>query len=348
MQTIKIGIIGLGAMGAKHLSVYSSIPQTKVVGITDINLERAKTFSEKYGNIPFFNDYEKMIEKTKPDAVVIAVPDAAHAKPVKTALAVGVHVLVEKPLATSLTDANDMIAFAKECNKILMVNFTHRWVPAYFKAKQVARTGELGEIVMAYAKKNDPINVVRQWPWLKDSSPAAFLSSHDIDLVRWFLGCEAKSVFARGHKSVLKKEFGYDTWDCIQASVEFENGAITVFESSFIYPAKFPTYTDSYIQLSFEKGVIQMPRLSEGFEIATNESYELPKIGIAIDYDGDIQGAFRMAAEHFIHCVVTGEEPITSGWHSRQVSEIVEGIHRSLDSGKIISLPITDSENSNV
>lgn len=139
---------------------------------------------------------------------------------------------------------------------------------------------------------------------------------------------------------MLKKELGYDTWDCVQASVEFESGAIATFESCFIYPDKFPTYTDSYLQLTFEHGVIQMPRLSEGFEIATDQAYELPKIGISIEYDGEIQGAFRMAANHFIHCIETGEEPITSGWHSRQVSEIVEGIHRSLRTGKIVSLPI--------
>ncbi len=337
---IRMGIIGLGAMGIKHLAVYHAMPDVEVVAIVDMNYEHAKKVSAQYGGIPFYASYDEMFQDKVVDAVAIAVPDAAHVGPVMAALNVGAHVLIEKPLATTLSDADALITMAKEKNKILMVNYTHRWVPAYYKAKQALREGAMGPIAMVYTKKNDPKNVVERWPWLRNSSPAAFLSSHDIDLVRWFLGCEAVSVFARGYKRVLKKEMGFDTWDCIQASVAFESGAIAVFESCFIYPDKFPTYTDSFIQLTMEHGVIRMPRLAEGFEIATDASFELPKLGISFDYDGNIQGAFRMAAQHFIHCIQTGEEPITSGWHARQVSEIVEGIHRSLQTGTVISLPI--------
>lgn len=343
MNRIRVAVIGLGAMGMKHLAVYNAMPDTEVVAIADLNVDHARQVSERFNNIPYFRTYEELLATVKVDAVAIAVPDAAHVPPVKAALAAGAHVLIEKPLATSLSDADEMIRYAKEQDRILMVNYTHRWVPAYYTAKQAIQTGDLGPIAMVYTKKNDPKSVVERWPWLKDSTPAAFLSSHDIDLVRWYIGCEAKSVFARGYKRVLKRELGFDTWDCVQASVEFENGTIATFESCFIYPDKFPTCTDSYIQLTFEHGVIQMPRLSEGFELATDHAYELPKIGITVDYDGNVQGAFRMAAEHFIHCIKTGEEPITSGWHARQVSEIVEGIHRSLNTGAVIQLPIVDA-----
>lgn len=153
MSAIKIAIIGLGAMGMKHLSVYSSMPNTEVVAIADVNVMHAKTVSEQFGGIPYFGSYEEMFEKTKVDAAVIAVPDAAHVPPVTAALAAGAHVLVEKPLATSLADADAMIRDAKKREKILMVNFTHRWVPAYYRAKQVSQKGELGPIAMIYAKK---------------------------------------------------------------------------------------------------------------------------------------------------------------------------------------------------
>ena len=343
MENIRIGIIGLGAMGAKHLSVYSSLPDVTVVGISDFNEALCRSLSGKYGGIPYYTDYRKMLDEQKPEAVAIAVPDAAHYKPVMDCLAADCHVLIEKPLAVTLADADEMIGYAAKQNKILMVNFSHRWVASYFNANKISKSGDLGNIVMVYAKKNDPISVIKTWPWLKDSSPSAFLSSHDIDLVRWFMGCEVKSVFARGHKSILRKKLGYEnTWDCIQASVEFENSAIAVFESSFVYPSGFPTCTDSYIQLNFEDGVIRIPRLSEGLEIATEDGFELPKLGIAVDFDGEIYGAFRMAGEHFIQCIRNGETPLTSGKNARQVAEIVEAIHRSLDTGRVISLPLEE------
>lgn len=342
MDRIRIAIIGLGTMGMKHFQSYKNMADAEIVAVVDFNEARAKQVSEENGNIPYFTSYEEMLAQIKPEAVAIAVPDAAHVEPVEASLKAGAHVLIEKPLATKLSDSDYLIDLAKKQNRILMVNYTHRWVPAYYNAKVELRKGKMGQVAMVYAKKNDPIYVVRNWPWLKDSSPAAFLSSHDIDLVRWFIGCEAVSVYARGHKGVLKKEYNIDTWDCIQASVEFENGAIAVFESCFIYPEKFPTYTDSFIQLTMEHGVIRMPRMIEGFEMATDEAFEYPKLGISYDYDGDIQGAFVMASRHFIHCIKTGEEPETTGWQARQVSEIVEGIHRSLETGEVIKLPIKE------
>lgn len=341
MSQTRIACIGLGAMGEKHLRVYHALADAQVVAISDLSHDLAARLSAKFGEIPYYTDYREMLAKEKPDAVAIAVPDAAHVEPVKACLAAGAHVLVEKPLATTLADADDMIRFAEECGRILMVNYSHRWVPAYFQAKKLVDSGQYGAPIMVYARKNDPINVVKRWKWLKDSTPSAFLSSHDIDLVRWFLGSEAVSVFARGHRGVLKKELGCDIWDCIQASVEFANGAVAVFESSFVLPDKYPTCTDSYIQLHMESGTITMPRLIEGLEIASNETYEYPKLGITSDFDGDVRGAFRMAGEHFLQCVRTGRTPITDGRNARQVSEVVEGIHRSLQTGQVISLPIT-------
>lgn len=341
MSQTRIACIGLGAMGEKHLRVYHALADSQVIALSDLSCDLAGRLSAEFGGIPYYTDYREMLAREKPDAVVIAVPDAAHVAPVKDSLAAGAHVLVEKPLATTLADADEMIRFAGECDRILMVNYSHRWVPAYFQAKKLIDSGRYGAPIMIYARKNDPISVVKRWGWLKDSTPTAFLSSHDIDLVRWFLGSEAVSVFARGHRGLLKKKLGYDTWDCIQASVQFANGAVAVFESSFVLPERYPTCTDSYIQLHLEAGTITMPRLSEGLEIASNETYEYPKLGITADFDGDVRGAFRMAGEHFLDCIRMGTAPLTDGANARQVSEIVEGVHRSLQTGQVIALPIT-------
>lgn len=341
MNPLRVCIIGLGAMGAKHLNVFATMPQAQVVGVCDLNRDLARKCAEEYGpGISAYDSVEEMLRELQPDAVAISVPDHAHKIPVLAALDAGAHVLVEKPLATTLADSDEMIRHAKACGKTLMVNYSHRWVPAYYLAHQKISSGELGKVAMVYAKKNDPYTIVTQWPWLKDSSPSAFLSSHDIDLTRWFVGSEVKSVYARGHKGVLKQRLGMDVYDCIQALAEFENGAVATFESSFIYPAAFPTLTDSHIQVSCEKGLVELPRQSECLHITTDESYELPKIGIAATIEGKIQGAFRLAGEHFVECVQTGKEPITSGWNSRQVSEIVEAIHRSLGTGEVIRLPL--------
>jgi predicted dehydrogenase len=340
MSKLRICVIGAGAMGSLHINVFATMPETELAGIADLDAERAETEAAKYGaDIKCYTDYQKMIDELKPDAVAIALPDSMHKDPVVAALSAGAHVLVEKPLATTLADSEHMIGYAKKCGRTLMVNFSHRWIPAYYKAKELVSRGEIGPVAMVYAKKDDTIGVVRKWGWLGESTSAAFLSSHDIDLTRWIIGGEAKSVYARGYKKVLAKE-GYDTYDCIQALVEFENGTFATFESGWIYPDTFPSATDSFIQITCEHGVIQLPRLSETIEVATDKAYIYPKIAIASMINGKVQGAFRLSLEHFIECVKTGREPITSGYQARQVAEIVEGIHRSIKTGEVVKLPL--------
>jgi predicted dehydrogenase len=340
MNKLRVCVIGVGTMGSLHLNVFATMKETEVVGVADIELEKAETQATLYGkSIKCYTDYRKMIDELKPDAVAIAIPDSMHKEPVLAALAAGAHVLVEKPLATKLADSDQMIEYAKKCGKTLMVNFSHRWIPQYFKAKELVAEGKMGPVAMVLAKKDDTIGVIRKWKWLSDSTPAAFLSSHDIDLIRWIIGSEARSVYARAYKKVVVKE-GYDTYDCSQAIVEFENGSIATFESGWILPDSFPTATDSFIQITCEHGVIQIPRLSDNLEVATDESYTYPKISIAAMINGKVQGAFRLSLEHFVECVTGGKEPMTEGYQARQVSEIVEGITRSIETGEVVKLPI--------
>ena len=340
MKKIRVGVIGAGTMGVQHVEIFNELPDTEIGAIVDLDIQKARQISQKLGiEAPIYQDYTQMLKESNVDAVAISLPDSMHKEPVVAALQAGKHVLVEKPLATKLEDCDQMIRLAEDCKKTLMVNFTHRWAPQYYNAKEIISSGKIGSLAMAYARKNDTIGVVRQWKWLAESTPSAFLSSHDIDLVRWYMGCEAKSVYARAYAKVLKKE-GYDTLDLVQALVEFENGAMATFESGWIYPDTFPTKTDSYVELVGEHGVIHIDRKSETLEYASPEEYAFPKLMISCRINGKIYGAFRSSLEHFVECLKTGKEPLTSGRESRQVAEIVEGIHRSIASGQVIRLPI--------
>ncbi|MCL6591499.1 MAG: Gfo/Idh/MocA family oxidoreductase [Firmicutes bacterium] len=341
MAEIRMGVIGVGTMGKMHAEVYYRLPQTRLVALADINLERAKEVAAGMGgNIRCYDDYEKLLGDPEIDAVSIALPDHVHKEPVIAALQAGKHVLVEKPLATTLADCDRMLKIADVSGKILMVNYTHRWAPPYAKAKELLTEGKLGNPIMAYARKSDVIKVVTElWPWLADSTPPAFLSSHDIDLVRWFFESEAKSVYARGVRRVLQNK-GINTLDAAQALVEFENGAIATFESGWIYPNTFPTYTDSYIELVTERGVIHLDRKQEIVEVADEDTFSFPKISISCRIDGRLEGAFKWCLEHFIQCIKENKEPYTSGRNARQVAEIVEAIHRSIESGQPVSLPL--------
>ncbi len=340
VNSIGVAVIGAGNMGKQHARVYKELPQAELIAVVDLQEERARNLATAVGGVDWYTDYLEMLNDGRIAAVSITTPDHLHEKLVIDCLKAGRDVLVEKPLATSLTACDRMLAAENESGRILMVNYNHRWLPPYAMAKKRLEGGRQGKPVMAYARKNDTIAVPTEMcPWLYRSSSADFLSSHDIDLVRWFFQLEVKSVYACGVKGVLQSH-GIDTYDAIQALVRFHGGAIATFESTWIYPNTYPTLTDSFIELVMERGVIHLERQKEMIDVIDDEKHSYPKNILNCEIDGRLLGAFRFCIEHFLRCVETGEPPLTSAADARKTAEAVAAIHRSLETGAVIELPL--------
>lgn len=338
MEKIGMGVIGAGIMGDYHARVYSELKNTRLVAVADLIEKRARKIAQKYGAKKVYTNYQKLIEDPEVKGVSVATPDFTHYKPVIACLEAGKHVLVEKPLTTDLKEADKIIEVAKKSKAKLMVNYSHRWLPAYFQAHQVIEEGQIGEAVMSYARKNDRIYVpTRMLGWAEKSSSAMFLSAHDIDLVRWYLKSEAEEVYANAVIKILKKQ-GINTPDCIQAQVRFKSGAIATFESAWIYPNTFPTMTDSFIEVVGTKGVIHLERKKEQIEIATEKAFQTPRNLLTFPILGKLQGAFSLSLSHFIDCILEDKKPYVSGEDGREVTKILFSIHKSIKEGKPVKL----------
>lgn len=332
-MSIKVAVIGTGIMGKLHARAISEGHGEELAAVCDINEESAKKTAEEY-NAAFFTSHREMFEKTDIDAVCIATPDSFHAGPVLEAIKYGKHVLVEKPLATDSAESKKILNAGELSGKVLMVNFTHRWAHSYSKAKEEIDKGILGDPLSIYARKFDPLSIPCDMikSWAHTTSPARFLSCHDIDLAVWFFNSEVVKVYANGVKKLLVS-LGIDTYDVIQAVVEFKNGATGIFESGWIYPDSFPTLTDSNIMLTGVKGSIVLDRKCENIEIASTDKYYYPKTGITSIIDGRLRGAFKYAHEHFINCIINGRKPMTDAHCGHHVSMVTDGIHESLEKG---------------
>ena len=207
--------------------------------MADIDEKKATSVASKYG-ARAFTDYRKMLEAGEVDAIHIATPDHLHTEPVLAALEAGKHVLVEKPMATTVDDARKVVATAQRVGRHVMVNYTHRWAAPYAHAEAAIRSGDIGKPLMVYARKDDAIwAATEMMSWTAMTSSASYLSTHDIDLVLWFLDTDVESVYAMGVKKVLV-EHGIDTEDAIQALVRFSNGAIGTFSPPGFCPTPCP------------------------------------------------------------------------------------------------------------
>ena len=334
MEQVRIGVIGLGIMGELYVKIYGAHPLAQVVAVSSRRQSRVDEIQKQYGVAAGYTDYRRMLERKDLDAVVIATPDAHHFAPARDVLESGKHAFVEKPFTTSVSEADELIRIAKKMNLKIQVAFNHRWLSPYQQAKTAIAKGEIGELLAGYARKNDTIYVATDYiDWAGQTTPAWFLSSHDIDLMRWFFDSEPIEARAWGRKSVLAAR-GIPTYDIIQSQVRFASGAFATFESAWVYPNTFPSIVDSFVEVIGGAGHIHMDRKCESIEMSTAKKFSYPKGFLNLEIFGRMRGAFPSCLEDFLYAVLDNTQPHVTALDGRQVTATLEAIHKSLESEK--------------
>ena len=336
-ERVSVGIVGAGIMGSQHARIYSELPGARLVAVADINGETASEVAGRHG-ARAFTDYREMLELREIDAIHVATPDHLHARPVLDSLEAGKHVLVEKPLASGVEDARLIVEASRRTGRHVMVNYTHRWAAPYARTRAIIESGQIGSPLMVYARKDDALwAATEMMSWTARTSSASYLSTHDIDLVLWFLDTDVESVYAMGVKKVLI-ERGIDTEDAIQALVRFRSGAIGTFESCWVLPDSMPTTTDSFIEIVGEKGSIHVDRIHEGLKVATERKYEYPKLSLSLEIDGRIRGGIRLCLEHFVESLRRGTAPQPDAASGLRIVLVSAAIQRSIAEGRLVRI----------
>ena len=327
---MKLGaaVIGAGKYGEVHIKTYQKDSHVELIKIWSRSKERAKRIGEKY-KVPYTTSLKEIAEDKKIKIISIATPDFAHSMPAIEMLKVGKNILIEKPMATSVRECEQILEAQKKAKTKLMVNFHNRWYPPIAKAKEVIQKEEIGRPVSAFARLSDLITVpTKMLPWASKSGPEWFLFPHTIDLVRWLFNQKAKRVFALGKKKVLRKR-GIDVYDTIQAQVEFSE-SIATFESSWILPESWRNNLIEFkIDIYGEKGRIGINGDNEGIEISTGK-YETPLLYDFVTEEEPIK--------YFINCVLNNREPLPNGNDGLAATRIIEAIDKSLKERRVIEL----------
>jgi predicted dehydrogenase len=206
MIVIKIGIIGCGAIAKlRHALEYAAHPQAQLAGFFNRHKARALEMAEQYGG-KTYDSYEELLADPDIDAVSVCTSHSTHAPITIAALKAGKHVLCEKPMATTIADAERMVATARQTGKYLMIAHNQRLDPAHLRAKEILRSGEMGRIISfrtAFSHKGP-----ERWSgdqnsknWFFDKEAAILgaggdLGVHKADLIRWLIGDEIQEVMA--------------------------------------------------------------------------------------------------------------------------------------------------------
>jgi predicted dehydrogenase len=255
---LRLAIIGTGRRGWAHLAILKALPQFQVVALADPtppNLDRGAGLAP---GAKTYSDYRKMLAEQKDiDAVVVVTPSFLHSEITIAALNRGLAVLCEKPMATSVEDANKMIEASQKSGKLLYIGFQKRLVPVTSKMRELAAAGAIGEIEMVSGnlwrgdwnpeswKYTDPkTGVSTNWRYLTFTQGSALLEDgiHELDSFNWIINGKATNgriarVTASGGNNVFKNR---ETVDHVAAMVEYENGVKLTFELCLFAPNAGP------------------------------------------------------------------------------------------------------------
>ena len=194
---LRVGVVGLGMMGQPHARIYSQL-QCELVGVVGANLERAKKIGERYST-KYYTDYTKLMPHV--DAVSIVVPTTLHRQVATDFIKQGIHCLVEKPIASNLEEAEEMIQAADENHTKLMVGRVERFNPAVLRLKQIIDEGILGKLMIISTRRVGPfVSRIRDVGIIIDSA------THDIDIARYLVGKEPVEVFSKVGRFKHQKE----------------------------------------------------------------------------------------------------------------------------------------------
>ena len=342
MSKTGFGVIGTGIVGgAWHAHVYHHLPAAELVAVCDLNEARARAIADRYGLPHVYTDYRDLLARPDIVAVSIATPDFAHREIAVAAAKAGKHILVEKPLATTVEDAEAILRAVDEAGVKLMVDFHNRVNPAFVTTRQAVLAGELGELKYIYARLSNTTFVPTQMlPWAGQSSALWFLASHTLDMSCWLLGGKPTRVYAVSRSGVLEGK-GINTADFHIAIVEFERGAVVTLENSWILPETEPNVFNLKMEILGSDGVMYINTSdNRTVEKYTRAAASLPDtLGFTLDANSArLSGFVLEAIARFVDAVVDDQPVLATGAEAALVTRVLTAIEASAACGQPVDL----------
>ena len=350
-MTVRIGIVGSGFAASLHAQGLQQVRDVEIVAAASRDAEHAWVFARTFGIGHAFIDYKDMLEGDLVDAITVACPNDLHYEVTQAAAAAGKHVLVEKPMALSLSQCDGMIRACRDAGVILMYGENLCFAPKYARAKQLADEGALGDVyyVRQLQCHSGPH---ADWFWDVERSGGGVLMDmgcHSIAFCCWVFGAPVESVSAELGRFVHEGRTEGDDHSLVTmrfASTGARPGAgggIGVAENSWARPGGL----DDRAEIYGSQG-LTVADLARGSALDT---YSEPGYSYAIEKASGSQGWSRTGFEeawgegfpqemaHFVECVRDGVEPAFTGEDGRAVLEIICAAYESAGTGQRVALP---------
>ncbi|HDP76661.1 MAG TPA: Gfo/Idh/MocA family oxidoreductase [Mesotoga infera] len=317
----KIGILGIAHMhGYSYARTLNGMNNVEITGLYDDDRSRMNKACKDLGIKPYEHPEELVAES---DGVIVTSENSTHRKYVEIAALKGRHVLCEKPIATTVKDADAMVKICKENNAKLQMAFPVRYSASIRKAKEIIRAGSLGDIINLVGTNHG--RMPGGWftnPELSGGGAVMDHTVHVVDIVRWLLDCEFTTVYATFGTLI----HGIQVEDCGLEMFKLSTGQYMTLDCSWSRPRAHPYWGDVTLRIVGTEGTLFLDVFNSKIEVYSNET------GSSWENYGD--NLDQLLIEEFVEVLKSGRNPFTTGEDGLQALKVVCSAYRSFREGR--------------
>ncbi|WP_010677010.1 Gfo/Idh/MocA family protein [Bacillus timonensis] len=322
---MKVGIISFAhphANGYAH--ALKDLEGVEIVGIADTDQTRGQNAAERY-QTKYFREYEELLQQDL-DAVIITSENSKHREHVVAAAKAGKHILCEKPIATNVEDAKEMIEVCRQNDVILQTAFPVRFNTAITRAKQIVENGELGQI-FAIKGTNRGTNPGGWFIDKEQSGGGAVIDHtvHVVDIMRWFMESEVREVYAEIDNTITSGPID----DCGILSIEFENDVFTTLDCSWSRNETYPTWGDVTLEIVGSEGTLKVDAFAQKTDLYSQDEVSWNYWGDNMDFE---------LVKDFLNSVSTGKAPSITGFDGLKALEVALAAYESSEKRQPVKL----------
>jgi len=313
LDRLRLSLIGCGFWGRNHARVYSELPSVELVAVCDTDASKAQSVAEKHGS-EWLADPYKLLSRPDIEAVSICTPTTTHAAVAIEAARRGKHALVEKPICATADEARVLLDEAGKSGGRLMPGHIERFNPAVRHVKAMIERGEIGRVILLSAKR------VTRWPErIGDVGVVKDSAIHDLDVMRYMLGDEVDTVYAR------TGSLGHRFEDYAEILLQFKRGETGFVDANWLTPRKTRTLT-----VTGTDATVSLDYMSQ--EVTWENSEKLIKPTMKWEEP------LALELGHFVDSLLQGEKFMVTGFDGLRALELCEAALQSGRAGQIVHL----------
>jgi scyllo-inositol 2-dehydrogenase (NAD+) len=348
MKQIGVAVIGTGWCGGIRAETLAKHPLVKSLHIAETRAERLDELSKKLKPASATADYRELLKNRDIEAVYISsTPEATHYPIARDSLAAGKHVFLEKPIAMTLAEADELIATAKSKNLKFTIGYSQRFNPKYAYVRKCIRDATIGKPVTALVSRHITRMLGTKISGRSKLSPAAMEATHDLDFVFWCLEpAKPVRVYSQQNYGAMKElSSGGDVPDQQWLMVTMDNGMSVVVGGGWSLPLGYPNFSTTWIEMIGTEGAVMVDDSHKDVVVNTvAKGMQLPMSTMPGEFvEHTYAGPMAPETVHFLEAVVHDREVMVKPEHARMVMEVYIAADLSAERNEAIALPLKQS-----